>query len=430
MSVYLGVEHGRRDLAAWEDLEQAATGGLLIENHWIELKKDIPNKPGANVELARDLASLAADGGILIIGIQEKDSRADKVVGVALKDMQERIEQVAAMHIHPRLYFRVRTIPHPDNPDLACVLVEVPASGQAPHQVDFAYWGRTETTKDRLADGRVREILAVREASLRRTGTDLAAIPDGFPIGQPSCTLGHLYVIADPIDADRHQLTALLDQPDHQTLDTAMTAAATTIQRAINAAGQPLWSASRGWRARHNGLALTTVLGDAIKEKHVLEYRVRRDSGIEIVCGSGTSTYRSRWQSLSSPDETPNEFKSVSCAWVLAIVHSTLALAAALTEHSHYQGRWQLGVLFDGMRGAVAYEALSTASGGEQADQYSADRYEELTSTTTAELVDNTPAAVEKLVGNFLRGLDMQRRFLPYAEWHAKGRVTPKTVEP
>ena len=64
------------------DLVSAAAGGLLDESHWMELKREIPRTKGSNVELARDLASFAVDGGVLVIGVDEDDlGRADQVVG-------------------------------------------------------------------------------------------------------------------------------------------------------------------------------------------------------------------------------------------------------------------------------------------------------------------------------------------------------------
>jgi hypothetical protein len=427
MSVYLGVEAGRHDLVTWDDLVRAVEGGLLNENHWVELKKSIPNVPRSNEELARDLASLAVDGGTLIVGVQEKDSHAEKVIGVELKGVQERIEQAAESHIHPRLYFRVRPIRHPGDPDLACVVVEIPASGQAPHQVDFVYYGRSEMRKDRLADDRVREIMASRSASLRRTGGKLTALAARFPMDLTQRRCGHLFVITDPIDADPDVLTELLDRADHQTLGTAADRAAATMHQNLRSFRPVLLAGTQGWRTRTAGLALTSVTGDGIDEKRVLEYLVRRDGGIETTCGSGTRQGRSEWRRPGPPDQMPVLSQVVSCTWMLAVVHSTLAFAAALTQHSHYQGRWQLGVLFDGMLGAAPHETLMTGLVDEEdVDRYDEDRYERLTVTTTAELVDDTPALVERLVGNFLRGLDMQRRFLPYSEWHANGRVTPK----
>ncbi|GAA3514870.1 AlbA family DNA-binding domain-containing protein [Actinocatenispora rupis] len=416
MTVYLGIEASRRTLATWNDLQDAVDGGLLDESHWLELTTDLPNRPSANTELARELASLAVDGGTLIVGVQAKDSRAEKVAGVPLAEARQRIVRAAESYIHPRLYFHLRPIMHPDEDDVACIVVEVPPSGQAPHQVDFEYFGRGDLGKLRLADDRVRELLSVRSVALQRTGTELAAMADRFPLPARTREFGHLYVIADPVDADRNLLSAVLDEDDRTSVYNAVDRAAATLRPELTGSGHLLRDGTAGWRSRPRGLALTRTADR--HESGVLDYLVRRDGGIETTCGSGTRYHDADWA-------RDLDFTTVPCTWLLGVVHSTLALAAAFTEVSHYRGRWQLGVRFDGMRYAAAEEAVQGVMGWQGAAQYDADEYEMLTSTVTAELIDETPALVERLVGDFLRGLGVQSRFLPYPEWHGHGRVAP-----
>jgi len=58
------------------DLLAAYQDGLLEERNWCDLKSSLAFGKGANAELARDLASFSVDGGTLIIGLDEKESRA------------------------------------------------------------------------------------------------------------------------------------------------------------------------------------------------------------------------------------------------------------------------------------------------------------------------------------------------------------------
>jgi hypothetical protein len=58
------------------DLGEAASQGLLEETHYLELKREIPAGKSENRELARDLASLAVDGGTLIVGVAEDETGA------------------------------------------------------------------------------------------------------------------------------------------------------------------------------------------------------------------------------------------------------------------------------------------------------------------------------------------------------------------
>jgi hypothetical protein len=67
-STYLGPEKGRWTPTQWSDVVEAAAGGLLDESHWVDLKQELPAGNRAhNAELAKDLASLAVDGGLLLI---------------------------------------------------------------------------------------------------------------------------------------------------------------------------------------------------------------------------------------------------------------------------------------------------------------------------------------------------------------------------
>ena len=78
-STYLGPEKGRWTPSAWSDVVDAAAGGLLDESHWVDLKQELPaGKRTHNTELGQDLASLAIDGGLLVVGIEDHNSHAGK----------------------------------------------------------------------------------------------------------------------------------------------------------------------------------------------------------------------------------------------------------------------------------------------------------------------------------------------------------------
>jgi hypothetical protein len=68
-SFYLGPTANRWSPKDWNDVVSAAAGGLLDESSWVELKADVPAaNPSSNLETARDLASLALDGGLYSLG--------------------------------------------------------------------------------------------------------------------------------------------------------------------------------------------------------------------------------------------------------------------------------------------------------------------------------------------------------------------------
>lgn len=57
------------------ELVTAAESNSLIEGTYLELKRDLARGTDANKELARDLASLAVSGGVLVFGIVDQGDR-------------------------------------------------------------------------------------------------------------------------------------------------------------------------------------------------------------------------------------------------------------------------------------------------------------------------------------------------------------------
>ena len=64
-----------------DDLAEAIRLGLLEEGHHLDLKREISAGRAANKELARDLASFAVDGGILLVGISEDNENGCALPG-------------------------------------------------------------------------------------------------------------------------------------------------------------------------------------------------------------------------------------------------------------------------------------------------------------------------------------------------------------
>ena len=138
-SFYLGPRKSRLQARSWDDVLTAAATGVLEETHWVELKEAVPSssKP-ANLELAKDLASLSVDGGVLIVGIADAKGAAGDVVGTELAGLETRIAQVASGRISPPLPVTIDIITKPDEATSGVVLVTVPASEGAPHTVGAA----------------------------------------------------------------------------------------------------------------------------------------------------------------------------------------------------------------------------------------------------------------------------------------------------
>lgn len=151
-SFYAGPGRPRLTLSNWSELVAAVQSGATRETQWCELKADVPAaSPGANTELAKDLASLTVDGGVLLIGVRDRAATDADVVGIddtTLAGLVDRISSVAYDRVNPPINVVLHAVPGAAESARTVLVVEVPASPAGPHMVDGSYWG---TIRDRQA---------------------------------------------------------------------------------------------------------------------------------------------------------------------------------------------------------------------------------------------------------------------------------------
>jgi hypothetical protein len=414
-SIYRGPTARRWAPATWADIVTAATAGLLDESHWVDLKREIPSTRGSNAELARDLASFAVDGGLLVIGVDEDGlGRADQVVGTDLAGLPERIDAVARSRIDPPLVVRSHPpLENPARPETGCLLVEVPPSSRAPHMVDHTYYGRGDRGKIKLSDPQVREIVERRLLGQ----ADLSALLDDLEMLDPipnrsERVNGRLMLIVHPVAARDDALVQL-------STAAAVTELNAAVQRAVAARGtgsefSPDLTPGP-WHRRSDGIACLRGVSETgnVREDSFLELTVREDGAIALICGRGTSQTRSPWHSFGVADE-PAPFRVVFPELVLGLVHGTVAFAADLAnEHSGYQGQWQIGLRLTGLAGTFAFEYVNVGD-TDVVQPYNRDTFQRSTTAHTVELTDHAASVTERLVAPLLRGLAIDGQYLPY----------------
>jgi hypothetical protein len=385
-SAYLGPEKGRWMPNAWSDIVEAAAGGLLDESHWVDLKQELPaGKRTHNTELAQDLASLAVDGGLLVVGIEDHNSRAGKVCGVGLAKLADRVDQVARDKVRPSLVVRSHEVRDPDRAGWGCLLVHIPPSAEAPHMVDYVYYGRGDRANVRLSDEQVRAIIEDRRRGRTDVIAELRRMADDDPITADERQLGHLYLLAQPETAAEEALVELLARDD----------AMRVIQEIIGPIVRERGSGATGFEPdihrlwdrvpRAEGLALTSYSAEEGpgREKTLLELVIREDGGIRLTCGRGTDVFPR--PGFPPPDRPP---MAVIAMLVLGLTHSVAALAGRLVdEYAAYQGQWRLGIRMDRLRGAAPLDLLQDPL-RRSGHPYTRDEYERVTSASTEELVN------------------------------------------
>lgn len=69
--MYLGPQLPRWRPRSVAQIQAAIGDGTLTERHWVDVKREVKTSDGDKKELARDLASFAIDGGVLVVGVGE-----------------------------------------------------------------------------------------------------------------------------------------------------------------------------------------------------------------------------------------------------------------------------------------------------------------------------------------------------------------------
>jgi hypothetical protein len=192
-----------------DQLRGALDQGILTERHTLDFKRELPSGRGENKELARDLAQFAIDGGVLIIGVDDDAQLAP----VHLQGLRERIDRIARDLVDEPLHVRIDTIPTAADPGKGYLLVTVPPSPTAPHQVDGRYYGRGDTTKHVLPDAEVQRLhqLALRRQRDADDLLDAEVQRDPCPPGLRNHA--HLFAVAQPVSAQPDLLQRVLRDP-------------------------------------------------------------------------------------------------------------------------------------------------------------------------------------------------------------------------
>jgi hypothetical protein len=403
-SFYIGPGKPVLRVRGWDDLVAAAQVGVLAETQWVELKAALPESASAaNLELAKDLASLSIDGGVYIVGVRNPGNHADHVVGTTddLENLKDRIDQVAgSVRIQPPLTVQITPIPHPTDSERYVLIVTVPASSSAPHMVDEKYWGRGATGKRPLADVQVSRLFVERRGRRDDFRDRLEGLSTNLdPLPPAPRRYAHLYVMAEPDAAQMGPpLTGALG-------NNSLQAALDSVS--FNPAWPPSLQSLR-YRVGHpDGVALASIDHDRVMEdeKYLLYLLITDCGSLQLVSGQGTRPYRDKI--------------GISVNYIMEIVHQMLQLAGHLgSTYLRYGGTWSVGVHVQGLKGHYPSQAL-TESGVARMHRFSpfqAACYTRTATATTTELAERTPAVVEHLLCDLARGIGLQDYFFPYSD--------------
>lgn len=412
-SFYVGPTRPAVQIDTWGDLVAAADTGVLQETQWVECKTAIPTGRKANLELARDLASLSVEGGLLVVGAIDKIEDSTGLVGVSDVDgLRDRIAQVATNSIKPPLNIVMDVVDDAGQPSTrSCVLVTVHGSASAPHMVDERYWGRSATGKRPLGDIEVRRLLSERADRSNGFQQHLLSMSDTFdPIPRTERRQGHIYFCARPTMAPSIKVTDVLaSTPPRNWLRAALPDGAKYARELSGVVEDEVphpdgIMVASSWRPTDNNRELYNV---------------------QILLGDGGEL---RATSCGGTQAKPGKGRQIIYAnYHLEFAHQLVRVASSvLNKQAGYRGEWEIGVHATGLAGCMSNFSVSEYRHFDT-PPFQTDSYTNMTSASTDEMLDDTPAVVQRLYGGFVRGLGLPIKLFPYKEfWQLGHELIPR----
>jgi hypothetical protein len=406
--------------ARWEpqteaELLQAYNEGMLEERNWCDLKREVENTKSANKELARDLASFAIDGGTLIIGLDEAEPGGSPLHPVLLANLAERVEQIALNRIDPPLTVSCTPVKSEADESEGYLLVHVPASAMAPHQVGSAYYGRGDKTKRPLPDSEVQRLFARRAQWTKGIEEDLRAAVRSDSFKEHS-EHGHLFLVAKPVggwpDIFQEFVAGSKWQANLQRIR-QLTIEDQVISQAFRSMfpNEPISLHFAGMlttRKTSHGALLTSrgvnISYEDPVEAATSDLEVREDGGVRFFYGAAV---RNAQRENSEGRREPRVYL---VPLVLAI-REFIKTLAGLSDLVGYAAMWDIGIAITDLKGA--YGIGISQFGASSAAVWSDESYERTTRTSVAELEKLPALTTERLIGRLLRAYSADAQFRP-----------------
>jgi hypothetical protein len=348
-------------------LEAAISEGGLEETPSQDFKEALPAKK-SNVDLALDVCAMTVDGGVLVYGVgEDENKRPTRLAPFELPGAAERVDQIIQSSIHEIPEYRVVPLPLAGDTSRGYLLVVVPSSARAPHQLvaagkaQYRYYGRGATGNRVLTEPEIARLYRRREDWAVDRQFLLDGLIEKAPF-EPSSDHGFLHAFARPVAVDDTRWTEAAGN-NPAGLQNEMLAAA---QRANQGLGyDPALAAAAVWK-RHG--ADTWQLGreDFDDPAHSVRCEIDFDGHGRLFCGRAADR---RGPSAHAPDQ-PGHLLLIEQI-VAGNLGSFFALMGAFYDACHYVGPVDIGIALTGIRdahGMVVARGFVTGPGYPQSE--------------------------------------------------------------
>ena len=265
-------------------MDEALVDGRLEETHVFDGKR----LPGQNKDIAVDVCAMTVDGGTILYGVSEDEhGRLTVRAPIELEGQRERIDQIVQTSIMEPPSINVTELPIDGDPGTGYVLVQVPHSPRAPHQVivgnDMRYYGRGATGNRRLTEGEIAALYERREQwAVQREAHLEAVVQDG--IFKDDDGWAYLHAFARPFGFDTSFLRKRILEAE-QEMRNALVAASSRNQVSDRVLYEPALEQQRLWeRNGTDGIRIGSLEHD---RRRVIRMTIGRDGETRLFCCCG-----------------------------------------------------------------------------------------------------------------------------------------------
>lgn len=295
----------------YADIVQAV--GVLSEGPDLDFKLD-HTSPADLRGLAKDVAAMSLEGGVIIVGVDETAGEATAVMPFPIANRPEQIQQVIDAHVRPTPSTTVEAVRQQPGDSNGVIVITVAPSRQAPHMVDGRYPARSGATTRYYGEYEVAELYRRRDA-MRSVANKTAGLEDFVspPNGAepPRQGMGRLRLRVRPLMPAAHP-----DEPQlRAALQKAATDARVSLQPYVTPGCVSAFDLLQSWKPRgavgwQAGLAPT------------IDAAMRSDSKLV----AGTYIYEQGFSFQATLGLVANDGQDWCCAYEHLWVAQTMAL--------------------------------------------------------------------------------------------------------
>lgn len=382
------------------ELEEAVRTGSVEESAHLDFKRDLPTK---SLDLAKDVAAMANEGGVIIFGVGEDEHHRPAALSpVSLPGEAERIDSRIKSAIQETPYFRLQVLASAENPASGYIVLIVPPSERAPHMVVAGghnrYYRRSAKTNEPMNEGEVARLYERRKS----WEVDREAVFD------------KVIAMAPEQQRDGSSFLHLFLLPLSQSLDLL----GSHLQKQLD--GELLRdlfgeAQNQGERTEENPSTHTISRPRRVDDGWCLElgvgaYGSRHGTALVCVRHDGLATLF--WdETCFIGQRSTFESESVQCrylrdravnSWITCMV----SIAGSLYRELPYSGQVDVGISLTGMKGAAPASKASRYPSDEPRS-FQASEYRETTRVSAEQLLTEPRSVTRKLLRRLLHALEL-----------------------